>query len=116
MRERRRRGGLLGLLLTAGLAVAGYGVATALAAAYGWSGSPETIALAGALVGAGLGLLLIGAIGRRAGFTGFLVTLLAVVTLGSTVSTTLPGVAWATARGPPPRCRPAGSTRRFAPC
>lgn len=90
VRERRRRGGLLGLLLTAGLAVAGYGAATALAAANGWSGRVETIALAGALAGAGLGLLLIGAIGRRAGFTGFLVTLLAVVTLGSTVSTTLP--------------------------
>lgn len=78
VKDPRRRGGLLGLLLTAGLAAAAYGIALPLATSRQWGDDPQTIALAAALGAAGLALVLLGAMGRRAGFTGFLVFLLAV--------------------------------------
>jgi phage shock protein PspC (stress-responsive transcriptional regulator) len=86
----RRRGGFLGLLLTAGLAVAGYGLGTWYAGASGFSGSPEVLAAGVAVVGAGLALLLIGLAGRRAGFTVFLVTIAAVATVAATSVPNLP--------------------------
>lgn len=86
----RRRGGFLGLLLTAGLAVAGYGLGTWYAGESGFSGSPEVLAAGVAVVGAGLALLLIGLAGRRAGFTAFLVTIAALATVAGTSVPNLP--------------------------
>ena len=80
----RRRGGFLGLLLTAGLAVTGFGLGTWYAGESGFSGSPEVLAAGVAVVGAGLALLLIGLAGRRAGFTVFLVTIAALATVAGT--------------------------------
>ena len=78
---RRPRAGLLGLLLTAGLAVAAYGGGTLLATDQAWATDPQVIGLTCALGAAGTGLILIGLAGRRAGFTGLLVTALAVATV-----------------------------------
>ena len=50
----RRRGGFLGLLLTAGLAVAGYGLGQWYAEQSGFEGSPEVLAAGFAVAGAGL--------------------------------------------------------------
>jgi phage shock protein PspC (stress-responsive transcriptional regulator) len=86
----RRRGGFLGLLLTAGLAVAGYGLGTWYAGESGFSGTPEVLAAGVAVIGAGLALLLIGLAGRRAGFTAFLVTIAAVATVAGTSVPNLP--------------------------
>jgi phage shock protein PspC (stress-responsive transcriptional regulator) len=86
----RRRGGFLGLLLTAGLAVAGYGLGTWYATNSGFSGSPEVLAAGVAVIGAGLALLLIGLAGRRAGFTAFLVTIAAVAAVAGTAVPNLP--------------------------
>lgn len=86
----RRRGGFLGLLLTAGLAVTGYGLGTWYAGESGFSGSPEVLAAGVAIVGAGLALLLIGLAGRRAGFTVFLVTIAALATVAGTSVPNLP--------------------------
>ena len=80
----RRRGGFLGLLLTAGLAVTGFGLGTWYAGESDFSGSPEVLAAGVAVVGAGLALLLIGLAGRRAGFTAFLVTIAALATVAGT--------------------------------
>jgi phage shock protein PspC (stress-responsive transcriptional regulator) len=80
----RRRGGFLGLLLTTGLAVAGYGLGTWYAGESGFSDSPEVLAAGVAVIGAGLALLLIGLAGRRAGFTAFLVTIAALATVAGT--------------------------------
>ena len=80
----RRRGGFLGLLLTAGLAVAGYGLGQWYAEQSGFAGSPEVLAAGFAVAGAGLALLVVGLTGRRAGFTAFLVTLAALATVGAT--------------------------------
>ena len=49
----RRRGGFLGLLLTAGLAVAGYGLGQWYAEQSGFEGSPEVLAAGFAVAGAG---------------------------------------------------------------
>lgn len=87
---RRPRAGLLGLLLTAGLAVAAYGGGTLLATDQAWASDPQVIGLTCALGAAGAGLILIGLAGRRAGFTGFLVTALAVATVA--VPAGAPGV------------------------
>lgn len=87
--QRRRRGGLLALLLAAGLAVAGYGTGTLLAVDRSWSGTPELLGGAFALAGAGLALVLVGLAGRRAGFTALLVTVLAGLTV---LGTALPHV------------------------
>ncbi len=86
----RPRGGLLGLLLTAGLAVAGYGFGTWYATSTGFSGNPEVLAAGFAVAGAGLALLVIGLTGRRAGFTAFLVTLAALATVAATSVPDLP--------------------------
>jgi phage shock protein PspC (stress-responsive transcriptional regulator) len=86
----RRRGGLLALLLTAGLAVAGYGVGLLASSRLGWSGSSELIASGFAVGGAGLALALVGLTGRRAGFTAFLVACLAAITAAGTTIPDLP--------------------------
>jgi hypothetical protein len=86
----RRRGGFLGLLLTAGLAVTGYGLGTWYARESGFSASPEVLAAGVAVIGAGLALILIGLAGRRAGFTAFLVTIAAVATVAGTSVPNLP--------------------------
>ena len=86
----RRRGGFLGLLLTAGLAVTGFGLGTWYAGESDFSGSPEVLAAGVAVVGAGLALLLIGLAGRRAGFTAFLVTIAALATVAGTSVPNLP--------------------------
>lgn len=90
VRSRRRRAGLLGLLLTAGLAAAAYALGSMLDTALGWPGSPELIGTAFALAGAGLALVVIGATGRRAGFASVLVAALAVVAVASTAAPTIP--------------------------
>ena len=84
IRRRRRRSGFLGLLLTVGLAVVGWavgmqvldGVGTSLG---GRTVTPEVFSLGCALAGVGLALVVIGLMGRRAGFVGFLAVVLAVV-------------------------------------
>lgn len=86
----RPRGGFLGLLLTAGLAVAGYGLGTWYATRTGFAGTPELLAAGFAVAGAGLALLVIGLTGRRAGFTAFLVTLAALATVAATSVPNLP--------------------------
>ena len=85
----RRRGGFLGLLLTAGLAVAGYGIGKWYATSVGFEGSPELLAVGFAVAAAGLALLVIGLTGRRAGFTAFLVT---VAALGAVAATSMPAL------------------------
>ncbi|MEO8828157.1 PspC domain-containing protein [Lapillicoccus sp.] len=90
VQSRRPRAGILGLLLTAGLAVAAYGLGSMLATNRDWPGSPPLIGAAFALVGAGVALVLIGAVGRRAGFSGFLVAVLAVVAVAATGVPALP--------------------------
>ena len=86
----RRRGGFLGLLLTAGLAVAGYGLGQWYAEQSGFEGSPEVLAAGFAVAGAGLALLVVGLTGRRAGFTAFLVALAALATVGATSLPAMP--------------------------
>ena len=77
VRRNRRRGGLLALLLTAGLAVAGYGLGSLLATDRAWPGSPELVGAAFAVAGAGVALVLAGLAGRRAGLSVVLTTALA---------------------------------------
>ena len=86
----RPRGGFLGLLLTAGLAVAGYGLGKWYATSTGFTGTPELLAAGFAVAGAGLALLVIGLTGRRAGFTAFLVTVAALATVAATSVPDLP--------------------------
>ncbi|MEP6649458.1 MAG: PspC domain-containing protein [Lapillicoccus sp.] len=86
----RPRGGFLGLLLTAGLTVAGYGLGKWYATSIGFEGSPVVLAAGFAVAGAGLSLLLVGLTGRRAGFTAFLVTMAALVTVAATAVPPLP--------------------------
>ncbi len=86
VQKRRRRAGILGLLLTVGLALAAYGAGTQVAPDLSSTASPEIFGLAAALAAAGLALVLIGLTGRRAGFAGFLAAALAVVTVLSTTS------------------------------
>ncbi len=86
----RRRGGFLGLLLTAGLAVAGYGLGQWYAERTGFQGSPEVLAAGFAVAGAGLALLVVGLTGRRAGFTAFLVAVAALATVGATSMPAMP--------------------------
>jgi len=86
----RRRGGLLALLLTAGLAVAAYGVGSPLATDRAWPGSHELVGAAFALAGGGVALVVVGLAGRRAGFSVLLVTALAAVTVLGTSLPNLP--------------------------
>lgn len=86
VRDRRRRGGFLGLLLVVGLAVAGYAGGTQLQSEFAWpTSTPVTFALACALGGAGLALVLVGLTGRRAGFLTFLATVLAIAAVTGTI-------------------------------
>lgn len=88
VQRRRRRGGLLGLLLALGLAAVGWAVGLQVAGmpAVGTAPRPELVAAACALGGAGLALVLIGLVGRRAGFTGLLTTVAAVGVVMATLS------------------------------
>ena len=82
---RRRSGGFVGALLVGGLAIAAYGATLSIHDAANWAGSDETVALAAALGVLGLGTLVLGLLGRRAGFTGFLAIVLALVTWTASV-------------------------------
>jgi phage shock protein PspC (stress-responsive transcriptional regulator) len=82
---RRRSGGFVATLLVGGLALAAYGATLSIHDAANWSGSDETVALAAALGVLGLGTLVLGLLGRRAGFTGFLAIVLALVTWTASV-------------------------------
>ncbi len=86
VRDRRRRGGFLGLLLVVGLAVAGYTGGSQVRSRFAWpTSTPETFALACALGGVGLALFLVGLTGRRAGFLTFIATLLAIAAVTGTM-------------------------------
>ncbi|GAA1899566.1 PspC domain-containing protein [Lapillicoccus jejuensis] len=89
VQRRRRRGGLLALLLAIGLAAVGWAVGLQVAQLPAAAGTPtpELVAAACALGGVGLALVVIGLVGRRAGFTGFLAT---VATVGVVVMTLSP--------------------------
>jgi phage shock protein PspC (stress-responsive transcriptional regulator) len=82
---RRRSGGFIATLLIGGLALAAYGATLSIHDASNWPGSDETVALAAALGVLGLGVLVLGLMGRRAGFTGFLAVVLALVTWTASV-------------------------------
>lgn len=82
---RRRSGGFVATLLVGGLALAAYGATLSIHDAANWPGSDETVALAAALGVLGLGTLVLGLLGRRAGFTGFLAIVLALVTWTASV-------------------------------
>ncbi|MEO6413696.1 MAG: PspC domain-containing protein [Pedococcus sp.] len=82
---RRKSGGFISALLVGGLAIAAYGVTLSIHDAANWAGSDETVALAAALGVLGIGTLVLGLLGRRAGFTGFLAIVLALVTWTASV-------------------------------
>jgi phage shock protein PspC (stress-responsive transcriptional regulator) len=82
---RRRSGGFVATLLVGGLALATYGATLSIHDAANWPGSDETVALAAALAVLGLGTLVLGLLGRRAGFTGFLAIVLALATWTASV-------------------------------
>jgi phage shock protein PspC (stress-responsive transcriptional regulator) len=82
---RRKSGGFISTLLVGGLAIAAYGATLSIHDAANWSGSNETVALAAALGVLGAGTLALGLLGRRAGFTGFLAVVLALVTWTASV-------------------------------
>ncbi|MEO3936171.1 PspC domain-containing protein [Dermatophilaceae bacterium Soc4.6] len=88
-RAQRRRAGVLGLLLTVGLGIAGAAVATEVHGDLRSSGSVPAglgqvpFTLGCALAGVGLALLLIGLLGRRAGVTGLLAVALTAATVAS---------------------------------
>ena len=88
VQRRRRRGGLLALLLALGLAAVGWAVGLQVAQlpAAANTPTPELLAAACALGGVGVALVLIGLVGRRAGFTGFLATLATVGVVLMTLS------------------------------
>ncbi|MDQ2758584.1 MAG: cell wall-active antibiotics response protein, partial [Actinomycetota bacterium] len=81
--------GLLGLLLTAGLGVAGAAVGSEVLPGLRAGRSvpvglgPVPFTLACALAGVGLALVLIGLLGRRAGFTGLLAVALTALTVAA---------------------------------
>jgi phage shock protein PspC (stress-responsive transcriptional regulator) len=82
---RRKSGGFISALLVGGLAIAAYGATLSIHDAANWAGSDETVALAAALAVLGTGTLVLGLLGRRAGFTGFLAIVLALVTWTASV-------------------------------
>lgn len=90
VQHRRPRAGMLVLLVTVGLAVAAYGAGTQLATSRGWTATPHVLGLAFALGVLGVSLVLAGLRGRRAGFTTFLATLLALAAVGGTVIPDVP--------------------------
>jgi hypothetical protein len=72
-------------VLVGGLALAAYGLTVWLHDANSWSGSAETIGLATALAVVGAATLSLGLAGRRAGLTGVIAVVLALVTWTSSV-------------------------------
>jgi phage shock protein PspC (stress-responsive transcriptional regulator) len=82
---RRKSGGFVSALLVGGLALAAYGATLSIHDAANWAGSDETVALAAALGVLGVGTLVLGLLGRRAGFTGFLAIVVALVTWTASV-------------------------------
>ncbi|WP_161988533.1 PspC domain-containing protein [Pedococcus bigeumensis] len=82
---RRKSGGFIATLLIGGLAIAAYGATLSIHDAANWAGSDQTVALAAALAVLGTGTLALGLLGRRAGFTGFLAIVLALVTWTASV-------------------------------
>ncbi len=82
---RRRGGGFVATLLIGGLALAAYGLTVWGHDQGNWAGSDETVALCAALAVIGLGVLVLGFAGRRAGFTGFLAVVLALATWTASV-------------------------------
>jgi phage shock protein PspC (stress-responsive transcriptional regulator) len=82
---KRRSAGFVGAVLVSGLALAAYGLTLWLHESNHWSGSSDTVALAAALVVVGLSVLGFGIAGRRAGLTGFIAVVLALVTWTSSV-------------------------------
>ena len=86
IQKRRRRAGFLGLLLTVGLALAGFAAGSQAASRLSLTAAPPVLGLGAALAAAGLALVVIGLLGRSAGLAGFLATTLAVVAVLGTVS------------------------------
>jgi len=86
IQKRRRRAGFLGLLLTVGLALAGFAAGSQAASRLSLTAAPPVLGLGAALAAAGLALVVIGLLGRSAGLAGFLATALAVVAVLGTVS------------------------------
>jgi len=88
-RAQRRRAGVLGLLLAVGLGVAGAAVGSQVLDGLRAGGrvppalGPVPFTLGCALAGVGLALVLIGLLGRRAGFTGLLGVVLTAATVGA---------------------------------
>ncbi len=88
-RAQRRRAGVLGLLLAVGLGVAGAAAGAQVLNGLRADGSvpdglgPVPFTLGCALAGVGLALVLIGLLGRRAGFTGLLGVVLTAVTVAA---------------------------------
>jgi len=82
---RRRGGGLVATLLIGGLALAAYGLTVWGHDQGNWAGSDQTVALCAALAVVGLGVLVLGLAGRRAGFTGFIAVVLAFATWTASV-------------------------------
>jgi hypothetical protein len=72
-------------VLVTGVALAVYGLTLWLHEAGHWAGSSETVALGAALLVFGGSVLGFGIAGRRAGLTGFLAIVLAIVTWSSSV-------------------------------
>ncbi len=82
---RRRGAGFVGAVLVSGLALAAYGLTVWFHDANSWSGSAQAIGLAVALAVVGAATLVLGIAGRRAGLTGFIAVVLALVTWTSAV-------------------------------
>jgi phage shock protein PspC (stress-responsive transcriptional regulator) len=82
---RRRSAGFIGTLLVSGIALAAYGLTLWLHDANHWAGSGETVALGAALAVFGVGILGFGIAGRRAGLTGLIAIVLAIVTWSASV-------------------------------
>ncbi len=90
-RRRPRRAGVLAALVVGGLALASYGALVLLHDALGWAGDAHVVGLAGALAVLGAATLGFGAAGLRAGLTGVVAIVLAVVTAGAAFA---PRVDW----------------------
>ena len=89
-RPPRRRGPCFaGLVLVGGLALAAYGLGLWAHDTFGWRGSGGVVGLAAALAVTGLGVLVLGLTGRRAGVVGFVAVVLAIATWTASVVPTL---------------------------
>ena len=87
-RPRRLRPGSAITLLTLGLGVAAYGVGVLLDGPTGFAGSAHLLGMVLALTVVALAVITLGLAGRKAGFLGFVVTVLAI---GTALSTVAPG-------------------------